>query len=278
MGFAPSQSYIVNLSLAWEDDFSSDSSFPPLSNLSSEFGSDSSHSVCSFGSDSNYFGVSFPSDSEGDFLDDAARSRHKRKMRVAIIRSKRNRPKCASSLSSSSHAVSPFSSSAFRPNWSIFSSSANAYEQRRRSNRESAEASRRRKQSMIDSLTTKVCESFVDLEDLLEEQSRLLEAQRLQQLDLDPFQALEAQRYQQLDSQQGHPQLGAVPYELSQQQEQVLSDSGASALCWEGWVGDSSSAESDNSAHHQWEMGIGMDEDGLLGEDLFDSLLSIADL
>lgn len=57
-----------------------------------------------------------------------------------------------------------------------FSGALNPLEQRRRSNRESAELSRRRKCDQIDALTALVCEYYLELQDLYEEQNRLLES------------------------------------------------------------------------------------------------------
>lgn len=58
----------------------------------------------------------------------------------------------------------------------IFSVALNQQEQRRRSNRESAELSRRRKCDQIDALTALVCEYYLELQDLYDEQNRLLES------------------------------------------------------------------------------------------------------
>lgn len=100
---------------------------------------------------------------------------------MAIIRAKRMRR--SSSCTSASCAVSLQSPM-------IFSVALSPREQRRRSNRESAELSRRRKCDQIDALTALVCEYYLELQDLYDEQHRLLEPRNLyssQSLSTIPF-------------------------------------------------------------------------------------------
>ncbi len=103
---------------------------------------------------------------EDYYVDETSRCREKRKRRMAIIRAKRMRRN--SSCASDSCGSIQHSTIALNPR-----------EQRRRSNRESAELSRRRKSEQIDALTALVCEYYLELQDLYDEQNRLLETFRL---------------------------------------------------------------------------------------------------
>lgn len=113
------------------------------------------------------------SDSSVEILDDAGKKRHRRQVRMEIMRRKRanlpredsiflanKRQRIDASYPSSSFA-SPVVTSSEVP--------VDAAKMRQLKNRESAERSRLKKDNLVDSLTCQVCECYVTLTDLLAE-------------------------------------------------------------------------------------------------------------